>query len=105
MTDYELSEHETVLLVQAVRVVDVCAELQARVSKDGSVLDGKAGPVAHPALVELRQQRILLSRLIVSLRVPIGSQEEDDSKHSGTPRLQHRGTRGAYAPRALRGVS
>jgi hypothetical protein len=105
VTDYVLAEHETALLREAVRVADTCADLQARVDKDGPVLDGKVGPVAHPALVELRQERVLLARLLVALRVPIGDAEEGESKHSGTKRAQRRGTRGAYGPRALRGVS
>jgi hypothetical protein len=105
MTDYELAEHEAALLREAVRVADTCSDLQARVGLDGPVLDGKNGPVPHPALVELRQERVLLSRLLVALRVPIGDQEERPSKHDGTKRPQHRGTRGAYGPRGLRGVS
>lgn len=102
MADFELSEHETALLREAVRVADTCSDLQARVDLDGPVIAGKAGPVAHPALVELRQERVLLARLIVALRVPLGDQEEKPAKHSGAPRLQRRGTRGAYGPRALR---
>jgi hypothetical protein len=31
---------------------------------------------AHPALVEVRAQQVLLARLIVALRVPMGDQEE-----------------------------
>jgi hypothetical protein len=53
---------------------------------------------ANPALVELRQQRILLTRLIVALRVPLGSEEgEDGHAASGDRRPQHRGVRGVYA--------
>ena len=33
----------------------------------------------HPALVELRQQRLTLARLIVSLRIPLGDQEDTES--------------------------
>ena len=52
------------------------------------------GPRVHPALVELRQQRIALARLLAALRVPTG---ED------TGRAQHRtGVRGVYG---IRGVS
>ena len=50
---------------------------------------------AHPALVELRQQRIVLTRLIVALRVPLGEQGDMD-------RSQYRGPRGVYE---LRGMS
>lgn len=88
LTEYELEEHELTLLRQAVHVADVCADLAAQVDRDGTVLAGKA----HPALVELRQQRILLARLIVALRVPLG---EDES----TSRTQRRGVRGVYGIR------
>jgi hypothetical protein len=43
VTDFELAEHETVLLREAVRVADICADLQARVTADGPVLDGRSG--------------------------------------------------------------
>jgi len=84
--EFELEEHELLLLRQAVRVADTCAQLQAMVDDHGPLRDGRA----HPALVELRQQRILLARLIVALRVPLG---EEDS------RSQRRGLRGVYGIR------
>ena len=87
MADYELAEHETAILVQAVHVADLCTELQALVDEFGLMKDGRA----NPALVELRMQRILLARLIVALRVPLG--DEDNA------RTQYRGPRGVYAMR------
>jgi len=69
-----------------VHVVDLCDQLQAVLDSDGPLLDGKA----HPAAVELRQQRIVLARLIVALRVPLG--EEEDT----AGRLQRRALRGVY---------
>lgn len=89
LDDFVLAEHELSLLRQAVRVADICADLQAQVDQEGTILAGKA----HPALVELRQQRILLTRLVVSLRVPMG--DEDNEKQ----RTQYRGTRGVYGIR------
>ena len=93
--EYELAEHELVLLRQAVRVADTCADLQALLDRDGLLL----GDRIHPASVELRQQRLLLGRLIVALRVPLG-----DIGEEGAPRTQHRGLRGPYAPRGLHAV-
>ncbi|MDQ1636321.1 MAG: hypothetical protein QOJ32_3130 [Frankiaceae bacterium] len=72
LADYELDEHELALLRQAVRRADLCEALQAQVDDDGPLIAGKP----HPALVELRQQRIVLARLIVALRVPLGEQDE-----------------------------
>ncbi len=88
--DYELATHELVLLEQAVHVADACDQLQSLVHEDGPMVEGRA----NPALVELRQQRILLARLLVALRVPLGA--EDDQPGD---RLQYRGTRGVYAVR------
>jgi hypothetical protein len=90
LEEFELAEHELALLRQAVHVVDVCDVLQRRVDDDGVLLDGRA----HPALVELRAQRILLARLVVALRVPLG---EDDA--GAAKRTQHRGLRGVYGLR------
>ncbi len=90
LADFELAEHELALLRQAVCVADTCAALQATVDRDGLLAAGRA----HPALVELRQQRVLLARLIVALRVPLGA---DEDVQPG--RAQYRGTRGVYAIR------
>jgi hypothetical protein len=92
LTDYDLDEHELTLLRQACRVADACDALQAILDDEGLMAAGRA----HPALVELRQQRIVLARLIVALRVPLGESEADD-------RQQYRGARGVYAIRG--GVS
>ncbi len=55
----------------------------------------------HPAVVELRQQRIVLARLVVALRVPIGDQEEAAARSTSADvgaaaRLPRRGLRGVY---------
>jgi hypothetical protein len=89
--EYELEEHELVLLRQAVRVADTCTDLQAMLDRDGLLLRNRI----HPASAELRQQRLLLGRLIVALRVPSGDTGDD------APRTQYRGLRGPYAPRGL----
>lgn len=93
---FDLDEHELVLLRQAVAVADLCDALQAEVDVSGLVVAGKA----NPALVELRQQRILLARLIVALRVPLGDQEGEEDGDAG--RTQRRAVRGVYQ---LKGVS
>jgi hypothetical protein len=92
--EFDLAEHELQLLRQAVNVADLCDELRAMVERDGVLPAGSKR--IHPALVELRAQRILLARLIVALRVPIGDQETP-AKTAPEPRLQRRGTRGIYA--------
>ncbi len=95
--EYDLEEHELALLRQAARVADVCADLHGIASEEGLLVDGRI----HPAAVELRQQRVLLARMIVALRVPLG--DDGEVAPDGT-RTQYRGTRGAYQPRGLRAV-
>lgn len=93
--EFELAEHERLLLDQACRVADICGQLQALVTEDGPLVESRLGESrANPALVELRQQRQLLARLIVALRVPIGDQEE--VSRPGAGRSQYRGPRGVY---------
>ncbi len=94
LCEFELVEHELALLRQAVHVADLCEALQATVEREGLVRAGRP----HPAMVELRQQRILLARLVVALRVPLGEQEDE----SGPRRTQYRGVRGVYGLRGAR---
>ncbi len=98
VADYVVAEHEMTLLRQACRVADLCDDLAAVVAAEGVIATTRLGEQkVHPALVELRQQRLALARLIVSLRVPLGDQE-DQSPVSSSPsaRLQRRGLRGVY---------
>lgn len=84
--DFDLAEHERGLLLEACRTSDDLDRLAAVVATEGVVVDGKP----HPALVEARQLRIVLSRLVASLRVP-----EDPEESAGRP--QRRGAaRGTY---------
>jgi hypothetical protein len=93
LSDYELSEHELSLLTRACRVADACANLQAIVDTEGPLYTTRLGETrTHPALVELRNQGLLLARLITALRVPLGDQEEG----AGDGRSQRRGIRGFY---------
>lgn len=91
VVDFELAEHELTLLREAVFVADACDQLQQLIHEEGLMVEGRA----NPALVELRMQRILLARLLVALRVPIGDAEDAGSGD----RLQRRGLRGVYAVR------
>jgi hypothetical protein len=92
LADFELAEHEMTLLRQAVHVADACDELQKVVDEEGPLTPTRLGDVkTNPALVELRQQRIVLARLIVALRVPLGDQEDETAQ-----RGQRRGLRGVY---------
>jgi hypothetical protein len=89
---FELGPHELLILKEACRVADVCEDLAAVVARDGAMLEGSEGPRLHPALRELRAERLCLSRMLVSLRMPWGDEDQAD-------RGQYRGTRGFYAIR------
>lgn len=89
---YELDEHELVVLDAAARTADLCAELAGVVDRDGLVVLGNGGvPKMHPAIAELRQQRLTLARLIAALRVPL-----EDGEVGGGARLQRRPLRGVH---------
>ena len=84
--ELELDEHERSLLIEACRTADALDALDAVIAADGVMVDGKP----HPALVESRQQRVVLTRLVASLRLP-----EDLQRPETRP--QRRGAaRGAY---------
>ena len=87
----ELDEHERALLIEACRTADQLDLLDEVVADEGVLVDGRA----HPALVEARQQRITLTRLVAALRLP-----EDLERPELRP--QRRGPRGAYG--SLRAV-
>jgi hypothetical protein len=87
--DYDLEEHELLLLREAARTVDALDRLTAEIA-DGrlTTYNSKGDLIPHPALVEARQQRIVLTRLFASMRLPSGDDEA---------RPQRRGAaRGAY---------
>lgn len=96
---YELDEHELALAVEAVRTVDLLAELDAAVRKDGALIASPQGLKAHPAAVEARQQRIALARLLAALRMPAG--DEGDEVQGRRPQRRV-GVRGTYG---IRGVA
>jgi len=89
---YELAPHELVLLGEAQACADTCTELQAIVNEDGLMVSGPTGPKVHPAVVELRQQRTTLARLLVALRIPT----DEEGGLTSEDRTQRRGLRGVY---------
>ncbi len=93
LTRFELDEHELAMLREACRTVDQLDVLAGILATEGLILQDKP----HPALVESRQLRIVLTRLVASLRLP----------DEASVRPQRRGAaRGAYraAVTPLRGA-
>lgn len=98
LEEYELEEHEVVLLKEMVRCVDLLDELAKIAQRDGTIVPGPALTTrVHPALVEARQARITLARLSAALRLPAG---EEGDEQQGARRPQRRvGARGVYGIR------
>lgn len=96
VADFDLDEHELALLRATVRTVDLLDQLDAAVRRDGPLQDSPQGTRAHPAVVEARQQRIALARLLAALRLPSG--EAADVKASARPQRRV-GPRGVYGIR------
>lgn len=74
--EFELGEHELSILLEASRTVDALDELEKIVRDEGVTNVSPQGVRAHPALVEARQQRVTLAKLVASLRIPM---EEDEA--------------------------
>ena len=92
---YEFEQHETALLREMVRTVDLLDRLAAIVKREGAIVKGPHGSKPHPAIVESRQQKIALARLTAALRLPAGDQDQDPA--AGRRRPQRRvGVRGVY---------
>jgi hypothetical protein len=81
-----LDAAESAILVQACRTADSLEDLQRALDAAG-VTDAKGRP--HPVLGELRQQRLVLARLVAALRIP----DEEGA------RPQRRQIRGVYRGR------
>ena len=94
--EYDLEQHECALLIEAVRTVDALAELDAAVRSEGAIVEGPSGSRANPALVEARQQRITLARVLAALRLPSG--DAGDAKVTARPQRRS-GARGVYGIR------
>lgn len=84
--DLVLDAHESLLLTQLCRTADQLDELQAIVDRDGVLADSSQGVRAHPALQELRQQRVAFARLIAALGLPQGMKQAQAENRRSRPR-------------------
>ena len=96
--EYEIDQHELLLLREACRCADRLDRLAVEAAAGSVTVENHRGDqVAHPAMVEARQQAITLSRLLASLRLPSGEE-------TGERRPQRRGgARGSYGIRGVVG--
>ena len=97
VSDYEMDEHELAVLTEATRTVDLLDELDAAIRSEGAIVDSPQGRRANPAVVEARQSRVVLARLLAALRMPVG--EAGDEQANARPR--RRGPRGVYGVRRV----
>ena len=91
---FELDVHEQLLLLQACRTADLLDRLSDAASRGQlTVRNAKQEEVTNPVITEHRQQSLVLARLLASLRMPSGEEDE---------RPQRRGAaRGSYGVRAV----
>jgi hypothetical protein len=69
--DFDLSDAELAVLVEACRTLDDLDRLADVVAALGPMVTGSAGqPVVNPALTEARGQRAILHRLVSALQLP-----------------------------------
>lgn len=94
--DYDLEVHELLLLREACRTADRLDRLEVEAGQGPvTVTNHRGDEVAHPAMVEARQQSIVLARLLAALRMPAGDEAD-------LTRPQRRGgARGAYGVRGV----
>ena len=87
----ELTMTERQVAVELCRTVSLCEQLDGELRALGPVVDGQRGIKVNPIAAELRQQRLVVARLVASLNIP----DPDD-----VDRPSRRGAvRGVYALR------
>ncbi len=89
-SEFELDEPESTILREACRTADSLDALQAQLDNDGVMSESSQGARVHPALVELRQQRVTLARLFAALAMP------SDGLDATERHRQRRAPRGVY---------
>lgn len=67
---YGFDAHEIAVLTEIVRTVDLLDALDAVVRREGPLVTDAKGCRAHPAVVEARQARLTLAKLISALALP-----------------------------------
>ena len=92
--DFDLDPLEAANLAAACRQLDAVTALEAIAKAEGMTLVGPSGARLHPAVSEARQARVVLSKLLGAIRLPLA-----DGKN-----LTARGERAQRAARARWGT-
>lgn len=91
---FALDQREMHLLEEACRSADHLADLEAVLAAEGVMATGSAGQVtAHPALIEARQQRVVLVRLLTQIDFGAESGEESLATRRASHAAQSRWNR------------
>jgi hypothetical protein len=83
LKEFELADHEELVLLQACRIADNLDRLQLDLGTGTMLLESSQGSRIHPAAVEARQQSLALAKIMASLRIPFGDEEAVPQKRSG----------------------
>lgn len=87
--EFDLDEHERVLLSALVRQADRLDQLEALIADEGLTVSGHGTVKMHPAVVEARQTAIAIARIAACLRLPAGEEDGDSQQRRA-------GVRGVY---------
>lgn len=68
--EFDLAGYEKTLLLEACRCVDLCGRLQRIVVREGPVVPWQGSTRINLAVTALRQNRVVLARLLGALDVP-----------------------------------
>ncbi|MBN6051314.1 hypothetical protein JYK22_05160, partial [Nonomuraea sp. RK-328] len=73
---YELTTSELVTLGEACRTLDELTVMRAALAEDAATVTGSTGqPRAHPLYAEARAHRVLLSKLMADLALPVEGED------------------------------
>ncbi|MFG2870995.1 hypothetical protein [Streptomyces sp. NPDC048338] len=91
---FDLDVHEQLILLQACRTADLLDRLSLEASRGRlTVRNAKGEEVTNPVITEHRQQSLVLARLLASLRMPSGEEDERPQRRGGA--------RGSYGVRSV----
>ena len=68
----DIEEREALALCDLCRTAETLDTLQVIVNRGGALADSSQGMPAHPALIELRRQRIAFARLVSAMQLTTG---------------------------------
>jgi phage terminase small subunit len=77
-SEYKLAVDDLAVLEEACRTRDLIADLRAKVAENGLIVPSSQGERVNPAIVEGRQQAMLLAKLLGVLGLPDDIDDGED---------------------------